>query len=62
MCEASDKSLAPNMQRGADDRAGRMAELEHLLNDPDVPIEPDRVWTLVFEIAGQVCTTNMAAA
>jgi hypothetical protein len=27
-------------------------ELEHLLNDPDVPMEPARIWALLAELAG----------
>lgn len=29
----------------------RMAELDRLLNDPDVRMDPDRVWTLLAEIS-----------
>lgn len=29
----------------------RMAELDRLLNDPDVPMDPDRIWTLLAEIS-----------
>jgi hypothetical protein len=28
----------------------RMAELDRLLNDPEVRMDPDRVWTLLAEI------------
>ncbi len=38
-------------ERAAADQASRLAELERLLNDPDVPMQPDRIWSLVFEIA-----------
>ncbi len=31
--------------------ARKLDELDRLLNDPDVPIEPARVWTLLAEIA-----------
>ena len=31
----------------------KLAELDRLLNDPDVPMEPHRVWTLLAEIAGR---------
>ena len=30
----------------------KIDELEALLNDPDVPLLPDRVWTLLAEVAG----------
>ncbi len=29
----------------------KLDELDRLLNDPDVPMEPDRVWSLLAEIA-----------
>lgn len=41
----------------AEMQASRRAELERLLNDPEVPIQPDRVWSLVFEIAQHEQTT-----
>jgi hypothetical protein len=31
--------------------AGKLAELDRLLNDPDVPMQPARVWSLLAEIA-----------
>ena len=31
----------------------KLDELDHLLNDPDVPMQPARVWSLLTEIAGQ---------
>jgi hypothetical protein len=30
--------------------ASRLDELDALLNDPDVPIEPNRVWELLAEV------------
>lgn len=36
---------------GAADQVARLDELDRLLNDPDTAIDPDRVWTLVFEVA-----------
>ena len=33
--------------------AHKLAELDRLLNDPDVPMEPERVWSLLAEIAGR---------
>ena len=29
----------------------KLDELDLLLNDPDVPLQPDRVWSLLAEIA-----------
>ena len=29
----------------------KLSELDRLLNDPDLPMEPDRVWSLLAEIA-----------
>ena len=31
----------------------KLDELDHLLNDPDVPMQPARVWSLLAEIADQ---------
>lgn len=31
--------------------ATKLDELERILNDPDVPMEPARVWSLLAEIA-----------
>jgi hypothetical protein len=36
----------------------KLDELDRLLNDPDVPMEPTRVWSLLAEIAQR----DMAAA
>jgi hypothetical protein len=30
---------------------GKLDELDRLLNDPDVPMQPARVWSLLAEIA-----------
>ncbi len=30
---------------------GKLAELDRLLNDPEVPMQPARVWALLAEIA-----------
>jgi len=32
------------------EQSAKMAELERLLNDPDAPMQPGRVWTLVDEL------------
>jgi hypothetical protein len=29
----------------------KLDELDHLLNDPDVPMEPARLWSLLADIA-----------
>jgi hypothetical protein len=31
--------------------ADKLDELDRLLNDPDVPMQPDRVWSLLAEIS-----------
>lgn len=31
--------------------ARKLEELDRLLNDPDVPMQPDRVWSLLAEIS-----------
>jgi hypothetical protein len=36
----------------------KLDELDRLLNDPEVPMEPERVWSLLAEISGR----DMAAA
>ncbi len=33
------------------DHDARLAELDRILNDPEVPMEPARVWSLLAEIA-----------
>jgi hypothetical protein len=33
------------------DYARKLDELDQLLNDPDLPMEPDRVWSLLAEIS-----------
>jgi len=29
----------------------KLDELERLLNDPDVPMQPDRIWSLLADVA-----------
>lgn len=41
-----------------DDYREKLDELDRLLNDPDVPMQPERVWSLLAEIAHR----DMAAA
>ena len=31
----------------------KLDELDRLINDPDVPIQPDRVWSLLAELAAR---------
>lgn len=31
----------------------KLDELDRILNDPEVPMQPARVWSLLAEIAGQ---------
>lgn len=33
------------------DYEGKLNELDRLLNDPDAPVQPQRVWALLAEIA-----------
>ncbi len=42
------------------DYARKVDELERLLNDPDVPMEPSRVWSLLAEISGGESTLTPA--
>ena len=36
----------------------RLDELDRLLNDPDVPMEPGKVWSLMAEIAQRDLRTS----
>jgi hypothetical protein len=42
--------------------ARKLDELDRLLNDPDVPIEPARVWSLLAEIAQRDLASGEARA
>ncbi len=35
-----------------DDYARKLDELDSLLNDPDVPMDPARVWSLLADLSG----------
>ena len=35
------------------DYACKLEELDRLLNDPAVPIQPDRIWSLLAEVSRQ---------
>ena len=43
------------------DYARKLDELERLLNDPDVPMEPAKVWSLLAEIAQRDRSATQAA-
>ena len=36
----------------------KLDELDRLLNDPDVPMEPGRIWSLLAEIARRDVSTQ----
>ena len=38
--------------------ARKLDELDRLLNDPDVPMEPAKVWSLLAEIAKRDMTSH----
>ncbi len=40
--------------------ARKLDELDRLLNDPDVPMEPAKVWSLLAEIAKRDMTSGRA--
>jgi hypothetical protein len=40
----------------------KLDELERLLNDPDVPMEPDRIWSLLADVSGRDQTDAFAAS
>ena len=42
--------------------ARKLDELDRLLNDPDVPMEPAKVWSLLAEIAQQDMSNRYAEA
>jgi hypothetical protein len=33
--------------------AGKLEELDRLLNDPDVPMQPERIWALLADLSHQ---------
>ena len=41
--------------------ARKLDELDRLLNDPDVPMEPDRIWSLLADVSRQEVTVSQAA-
>jgi hypothetical protein len=36
----------------------KLDELDRLLNDPDVPLEPDRIWSLLAELSRPEVTAS----
>jgi ribosomal protein L12E/L44/L45/RPP1/RPP2 len=44
-----------------DEYARKLDELDHLLNDPDVPLDPSRVWSLLADLSGRDAHTNAHA-
>jgi hypothetical protein len=40
----------------------KLDELDHLLNDPDVSLEPDRVWMLLAELSRHDMAAGQASA
>jgi len=40
----------------------KLDELDRLLNDPDVPMQPDRIWSLLADVSRpQVSSTTQSA-
>ena len=46
------------MQPMTDDYARKLNELDRLLNDPDVPLQPELVWRLLEEVSEQSPATD----
>ena len=38
--------------------ARKLDEIDRLLNDPDVPIVPSRIWSLLAEISAEIRIAN----
>jgi hypothetical protein len=36
----------------------KLEELEQLLNDPDVPMQPNRIWSLLADVSGRDMTAG----
>ncbi|HUN44421.1 MAG TPA: hypothetical protein VMU81_29360 [Acetobacteraceae bacterium] len=41
------------MSMTQDEYARKLEELDHLLNDPDVPLDPSRVWSLLADLSAR---------
>jgi hypothetical protein len=39
----------------------KLDELDRLLNDPDVPMEPDRIWSLLADVSRPEATSAASA-
>jgi hypothetical protein len=44
-----------------DEYARKLEELDRLLNDPDVPMDPGRVWSLLAELSGRDAALSPAS-
>jgi hypothetical protein len=36
----------------------KLDELDRLLNDPTVPMQPDRIWSLLADVSGHAASTS----
>ena len=55
------RSAAKGLDMTEADYACKLDELDRLLNDPDVPMEPARVWSLLAEISEHDLGGRLAA-
>ncbi|HXT82640.1 MAG TPA: peptide chain release factor 1 [Acetobacteraceae bacterium] len=44
------------------DYARKLEELDSLLNDPDVPMQPERIWSLLADVSGHDARWGMQPA
>jgi len=44
-----------------DDYTSKLDELDRLLNDPDVPMQPARIWSLLAELSQKDIKTGMVS-
>ena len=40
----------------------KLDELDRLLNDPDVPMQPDRIWSLLADVSARAAASVISAA
>ena len=40
----------------------KLAELDRLLNDPDVPMQPSRIWALLADLSGHANSVPQSRA
>jgi hypothetical protein len=45
-----------------DDHTRKLEELERILNDPDVSLDPARVWSLLAEVSQRDCNHTSASS